>query len=103
VTHFTWVWVGYWVPVPYSSLDVVRSVTDITSLRNDGSNVRTFTQYNGTTSGSIRERIIVTTSDDGLSITKQWTGSNAGRAINQLSSDVTIYNADGSTIRVVVD
>ncbi len=103
VTHYNWIWVGYWIPIPYQSLDVVKTVTDVTVLNGDGSRVGTFTQYNGSTSGSIREQIVTTVSANGLSTSKQWTGSNGGASINLASSDVTTYNSDGSTTRVVID
>ncbi|MBU3890840.1 DUF4214 domain-containing protein [Methylosinus sp. KRF6] len=103
VTHYNWIWVGYWIPIPYQSLDVVKTVTDVTVLNGDGSRVGTYTQYNGSTSGSIREQIVTTVSANGLSISKQWTGSNSGASINLASSDVTTYNSDGSTTRVVID
>ncbi|QGM97490.1 DUF4214 domain-containing protein [Methylocystis parvus] len=102
-THYNFVWVGYWLPVPYQSLDVIKAVTDVITLNADGGRVDTFTQYMGPVSGTISERIVTTTSDDGLSVSKQWTASNGAAAINQTSSDVTTYNADGSTTRVVTD
>ncbi|WP_159731316.1 DUF4214 domain-containing protein [Methylosinus sp. Ce-a6] len=103
VTHYNWIWAGYWIPIPYQSLDVVKAVTDGTVLNGDGSRVGTYTQYNGSTSGRIREQIVTTVSANGLSISKQWMGSNGGASINLASSDVTTYNSDGSTTRVVID
>jgi len=103
VTHINWIWVGFWFPSTYASLDVVTTFTDATVLNADGSKVNTWTRYYGTTSGSVGEQIVTTISDDGLSISKQWTGSNGGTTINQTSSDVTTYNADGSTTRIVMD
>jgi hypothetical protein len=103
VTHINWIWVGFWFPSTYASLDVVTTFTDATVLNADGSKVNTWTRYYGTTSGSVGEQIVTTISDDGLSISKQWTGSNGGTTIDQTSSDVTTYNADGSTTRIVMD
>lgn len=99
VTH--WIWIGWWAPV--ESLDVVKTVTDVTTLNADGSRVDTFTRYGGTTTGIVVEQIVTTVSANGLSVGKRWTGSNGGNGIDLSSSDVTTLNADGSKTRVVTD
>ncbi|RNJ48845.1 DUF4214 domain-containing protein [Methylocystis hirsuta] len=101
--QFIWPWGWFPVYVNYTTLDAVRTVTDVTTLNLDGSRTQAFTQYNGAITGTVLEQIVTTTSANGLTISKQWTGWNGATAINQTSSDITTYNADGSTTRIVMD
>jgi hypothetical protein len=105
-TDLTWVliWPWGWFPVynTYVSLDATKTVTDVTTLNADGSRTQTYTDYYGAYA-SVHEQIVTTTSANGLSISKQWTGWNGATAINQTSSDITTYNADGSTTRIILD
>ena len=50
--------------------------------------------------GSLRDKTIVTTSADGLSVTTQWDSTGDG-SIDRSSTSVTTLNANGSTSRVV--
>ncbi|MGJ0451650.1 MAG: beta strand repeat-containing protein [Methylocystis sp.] len=94
-SDLTWqfIWPWGWFPVynNYTSLDAVRTVTDVTTLNLDGSRTQAFTQYNGAITGAVLEQIVTTTSANGLTISKQWTGWNGATAINQTSSDITTY------------
>ena len=66
----------------------------------DGSTVRTVTDNN--TNGTLRDKMVVTTSANGLSIKTQRDTTGAG-TFNQTRTDVTVLNPDGSRTETVTD
>lgn len=72
----------------------------VTSSRaSNGSTVTTSTDY---VDGQLRDKVVVTTSADGLSKVTQWYPDGNGSA-DHMQTDVTVLNADGSTTRTVTD
>ncbi|NSY46597.1 hypothetical protein [Agrobacterium tumefaciens] len=63
-----------------------------------GNTVVTMSDFNA--GGGLERRLITTTSDDGLSITKQWDTDGNGSA-DQTQSDVTVLNSNGSRTQTV--
>ena len=106
VTYSAWFssiqWVWIW-PETVWSFNVFETLSNTTVVNADGSKTETFTQYNGTTTGSIQDQIVATISADGLSTTTQWTGTNGQNSINQAATNVTSINADGSTTQTITD
>ena len=79
-----------------------QTQTDVTVLHADGSRTRTVMDFNA--DGSLRDRIITTTSANGLTTTTAWEGGGASAAGQPHSrTDVTAVNADGSTVQTVTD
>lgn len=73
------------------------SFTDETSLSGDGSRSRTTSTY---AAGVLDSRRVITTSANGLSVTAKWDLTGTG-VFTQLSTDATIYNANGSVKREI--
>ncbi|WP_137929665.1 beta strand repeat-containing protein [Mesorhizobium comanense] len=79
---------------------VDQSKTDVTVLNADGSRTETISDLNA--SGGLKDKIVVTTSANGLSVTRQMDGTGAG-TFSRTSTDIKTLNADGSTTEVVSD
>lgn len=79
---------------------VDQSKTDLTVLSADGSKTKTVSNFNA--SGGLKDKIVVATSANGLSVTMQMDGTGAG-TFSRTNTDVTTLNADGSTAKVVSD
>jgi len=67
-------------------------------LNVDGSKTQTVSSFNA--NGSLKEKTVVTTSADGLTITTQWDKSGGG-SFTGSRTEATTVNANGSTTRVV--
>ncbi len=74
-----------------------KSRTDVTVLNADGSRTETVSYFTGTT---LTSRYLTTTSANGLSINSQSDLTGAG-TYAQISTDVTVINADGTRTRTV--
>ncbi|WP_400771523.1 beta strand repeat-containing protein [Methylosinus sporium] len=68
------------------------------TLNVDGSRTVSVSDFNG--NGSLRDRVVTTTSDDGLSKTSQIDTNGSANAI-ETETDVTVLNDDGSSARTV--
>ena len=79
-----------------STLDSSR--TDVTVLNADGSRTQTVQGFNG--AGQLTSSRSQTTSANGLSEWTQWTSLSGGQP-NQLLTDVTVLNADGSRTETI--
>ncbi|UVK54897.1 DUF4214 domain-containing protein [Mesorhizobium sp. AR02] len=75
---------------------VDQSRTDVTVLNADGSRAETISNFNA--SGGLKNKTVITTSANGLSVTTQMDGT-----FHRTNSDVKTLNADGSTTEVVSD
>ncbi|WP_436092708.1 PA14 domain-containing protein, partial [Devosia sp. LjRoot16] len=75
-----------------------QSQSLIVTLNADGS--RTETLSNFKTGGALRDKTVVTTSADGLSVTTQWDATGSA-SFNRSKTDVSTINADGSVTRIV--
>lgn len=75
------------------------SRTDLVVLNADGSKTETVSTFTGAT---LKARYALTESADGLTKTVQWDTSGGG-VYTELSSDVTVKNADGTTTRTVTN
>jgi hypothetical protein len=80
-----------------------ETLTDVIVLNGDGSRTETLTQYNGTTLGTVKDKVVTTTSANGLSSSVQWDGVNGSIVLHQSTTDVTTINADGSRTEVISD
>ncbi len=70
------------------------SLTDAIVINADGSKTETLSDFKA--GGALKDKTVVTTSADGLSVTSQWDGTGAG-SFTRSATDVTVINADGST------
>lgn len=75
-----------------------KTRTDVKVLNADGSTTETVI-YTGA-NGALISRFATTTSADGLSITKKWDTTGSG-SYDQIATDVTVINADGSRTEAV--
>ncbi|HEY8577188.1 MAG TPA: calcium-binding protein [Devosia sp.] len=75
-----------------------QSQTDVIVLNADGSKTRTLSSFNA--NGSLKEKTVVTTSADGLSISTQWDATGSG-SFTGSQTDVTTIAADGTTTRTI--
>ncbi|MBZ9840490.1 adhesin [Mesorhizobium sp. CA3] len=79
---------------------VDQSKTDIIVLNADGSRSETISDLNA--SGGLKDKTVITTSANGLSITTQMDGTGAG-TFSRTTNDVETLNADGSITEVSSD
>ncbi|MGX7872786.1 beta strand repeat-containing protein [Mesorhizobium sp. ORM6] len=79
---------------------VDQSKTNVTVLNADGSRTETISDLNG--SGGLKDKVVITTSASGFSVTTQIDGTGAG-TFSRTTTDVKTLNADGSTTEVVSD
>ncbi len=77
---------------------VDQSKTDVTVLNADGSKTETISDLNA--SGALKDKVVVTASANGLSVTTQMDGAGAG-TFSRTNTDIKTLNADGSSIEVV--
>jgi hypothetical protein len=75
-----------------------KTMTDVKVLNADGSTTETVS-YTGA-NGALISRFATTSSADGLSITKKWDTTGSG-SFDQIATDVTVINADGSRTETV--
>lgn len=75
------------------------SRSDVTVLNADGSRTETVSYFVGAV---LKSRYAVTTSADGLTVTKQWDATGSG-SFTETSTDVRVVNGDGSTTETVVN
>ena len=83
-----------------STAMAVIDQTELHVTNADGSKTITVSDLNG--DGSLRDRTVSTTSQDGLTKLVQTNSTGAGR-FDRISSDVTVVAADGSRIETVTD
>jgi trimeric autotransporter adhesin len=76
-----------------------QSQTETTLLNADGSKTETLSNFDA--NGSLKDRIVITVSADGLRKTTHWNGTGAGDT--RTSTDILVMNADGSTTTTVSD
>jgi uncharacterized protein YcsI (UPF0317 family) len=74
--------------------------TDVTVLNADGSRAETASDLNA--DGSLKDRMVTTTSANGLSVTTQLDRTGAG-TFDATRTDVTVLNGDGSRTETVSD
>ncbi len=85
-----------------------KQTTDVSVINTDGSTVRTVTNANlsgGSTSSANPsytvtnvEKAVVTTSNEGLSVTAEW-DLNADSTVDESQTNVTVLNSDGSSTK----
>ncbi|MGJ4950075.1 hypothetical protein [Bradyrhizobium sp. HKCCYLS20291] len=69
--------------------------TDVTVLNADGSRTKTTSDFSGTT---LRDRVITSSSANGLSKLTQW-DLNGDGSVDETQSSITVLNADGSRVQ----
>ncbi|WP_316172279.1 FG-GAP-like repeat-containing protein [Bradyrhizobium sp. SZCCHNRI3037] len=72
-----------------------ETTTGVTVLNADGSKTETTSDFSGAT---LKDRIVVSTSANGLSKTTQW-DLNGDGAIDETQTSITVLNADGSQVK----
>ncbi|WP_051909764.1 FG-GAP-like repeat-containing protein [Neorhizobium galegae] len=95
------------VPQSLASLNRLDwASTDITVTNVDGSRVRTVSEFNVTYASSevrtLRNKAIITTSGNGLSINRQWDLTGSG-SYGKSETDIITLNEDGSETRTVTN
>ena len=74
------------------------SLTDAIVVNADGSKAETLSDFKA--GGALKDKTVVTTTADGLSVTSQWDGTGGG-SFTRSATDVTVINADGSTTETI--
>ncbi|MGJ7531365.1 DUF4214 domain-containing protein [Variovorax sp. GB1P17] len=77
---------------------VDQSTSSAKNLNADGSKTATFTEFNS--NGSLKDKVVTTTSANGLSVTTQMDATGTG-TFSRTTTDIRTINADGSTTEVV--
>ncbi len=75
-----------------------KSSTDAIVVNSDGSRTETLSDFKS--GGALNDKTVISTSADGLSVTRQWDDTGNG-SYSRSATDVTTINADGSTTEVV--
>jgi YD repeat-containing protein len=77
---------------------VDQSTSSVTSLNADGSRTVTFSEFKA--DGSLKDKVVTTTSANGLSVTTQMNATGSGALYSRTNFDIRTLNADGSTTEV---